>query len=186
MFREQHDAPSFALPFTPIKLSDAIYDFVGDEAFKLTSNVMKPFLGLHNKRTKQRIFNFRLSRSPRVSKNAFSIMSYSFRVFRKPSLLEPDTATKVTLVAVYLHNYLRRSKSRNVYSSVGMLDRKSSESGEVFPGLWRQDPATCQINKLPAIPRRSFIEDQKIRDKFADYNFVSPQGELHFQYSIFF
>lgn len=157
------------------------YVFVGDEAFKLTCNVMKPFSGLHNKRTKQRIFNYRLSRSRRVSENAFGIMSSSFRVFRRPLLLEQEKATKVTLAAVYLHNYLRKSESRNVYSSVGMLDRESSESGEVFPGLWRRDPATCQISKLPAIPRRSSIEAQKIRDKFADY-FVSPQGELHFQY----
>lgn len=90
------------------------YVFVGDEAFQLTSNVMKPFSGLHNKRTKERIFNYRSSRARRVSENAFGIMSSSFRIFRKPILLEPGTATKVTLAAIHLHNYLRKSGSRNI------------------------------------------------------------------------
>lgn len=42
------------------------YVFVGDKAFQITPYVMKPFSGLHNKRTNQRIFNYRLSRARRV------------------------------------------------------------------------------------------------------------------------
>lgn len=40
----------------PLTSNPIPYVFVGDEAFKLTLNVMKPFSGLHNKRTKKRIF----------------------------------------------------------------------------------------------------------------------------------
>lgn len=173
-----HLPPSRPLPQLSIPMP---YVFVGDEAFQLTSNVMKPFSGLHNKRTKKRVFNYRLSRARRVSENAFGIMASSFRIFRKPILLEAGTATKVTLAATYLHNYLRKSRSRNVYCSVGMLDTEVSESGEVIPGLWRRDPSTTQINNLPRVPRRSCIEAQAVREKFAEY-FISAQGELHFQY----
>lgn len=158
------------------------YVFVGDQAFQLSPNIMKPFPGLHDKGSDKRIFNYRLSRARRVSENAFGIMSSSFRVFRKPMILEPDTATKVTLAAIYLHNYLRKSGSRNVYCSVGMLDAECSDSGEVIPGVWRRDPSTSQINDLPAIPRRSCTDAQAIRNEFVEY-FVSAQGELHFQYN---
>lgn len=157
------------------------YVFVGDEAFQLTSNLMKPFSGLHDKGTQKRIFNYRLSRARRVSENAFGIMSSRFRIFRRPILLQPSIAKKVTLAAVYLHNYLRKSGSRNVYCSVGMLDTECSDSGEVIPGLWRRDSSTCQINDLPTVPRRSCFEAQTVREEFAKY-FISEQGKLHFQY----
>lgn len=173
-----HLPPSRPLPQLSLPIP---YVFVGDEAFQLTPNVMKPFSGLHNKRTIKRIFNYRLSRARRVSENAFGIMSSSFRVFRKPMLLNPDVATKVTLAAIYLHNYLRNSGSRNVYCSVGMLDSELFKSGEVVTGLWRQDTSDSQINNLPSVPRRSCLEAQTVREEFAKY-FISAQGELQFQY----
>lgn len=96
-------------------------------------------------------------------------------------LLQPDVATKVTLAALYLHNFLRKSRSRNVYCSIGLLDSEQSESGEVVPGVWRRDPATSQLNNFPKIARKSSTDAQRVRNDFAEY-FVSAQGELHFQY----
>ena len=95
--------------------------FVGDEAYQLTSNRMKRFSGLHDKEYIY-IFNYRLSRALRISENAFGIMSSCFHIFRRPILLQPSTATKVTLAAICLHNHLRKSGSRYVYCSLGMLD----------------------------------------------------------------
>ncbi|XP_025407186.1 uncharacterized protein LOC112681136 [Sipha flava] len=175
---KMHLPPSRPLPQLSLPIP---YVFVGDEAFQLTPTVMKPFSGIHNKRTTKRIFNYRLSRARRVSENAFGIMSSSFRIFRRPILLDPGVATKVTLAAIYLHNYLRNSGSRNVYCSVGMLDSEFPNSGEVVPGIWRRDPSTSQINNLPTVPKRSCIEAQTVREEFAKY-FISAQGELHFQY----
>lgn len=142
---------------------------------------MKPFPRFHNKRTTKRIFNYRLSRARRVSENAFGIMSSTFCILRKPILLNPNVATKVTLAAIYLHNYLRNSGSRNVYCSVGMLDSEFPNNEEVVPGLWRKDPSTSQINNLPTVPKRSCNEAQTVREEFAKY-FFSTQGELQFQY----
>lgn len=34
------------------------YVFLGDEAFALSENLMKPFSGVHNKRSGERIFNY--------------------------------------------------------------------------------------------------------------------------------
>jgi hypothetical protein len=51
--------------------------FVGDDAFALAPNMMKPYpqRGLTEE---QRIFNYRLSRARNVSQNAFGIMSANF------------------------------------------------------------------------------------------------------------
>lgn len=73
-----HLLPSRPLPQLSLPIP---YVFVGDEAFQLISDLMKPFSGFHNKRTTKRIFNYRFSRSRRVSENAFDIMSSTFRLF---------------------------------------------------------------------------------------------------------
>ena len=80
--------------------------FVGDDAFGLTSYLMKayPQIGLTEEK---RISNYRLSRCRRISENAFGILSSRWRVFRKPLLLQPQRATSITLAAITLHNWLR-------------------------------------------------------------------------------
>lgn len=75
------------------------------------------------KGSKERIFNYRFSRACTVSENTFGILSSTFRVLRKPILLSPHKVTLVTLASVYLHNFLRASKtSKNSYASHGSLD----------------------------------------------------------------
>lgn len=57
--------------------------FVGDEAFALRSDFLKPF----NQRQLDNdngIFNFRLSRARRVVENVFGILSRRFRIFSAP------------------------------------------------------------------------------------------------------
>uniref|UniRef100_A0A8D8QWB5 DDE Tnp4 domain-containing protein n=1 Tax=Cacopsylla melanoneura TaxID=428564 RepID=A0A8D8QWB5_9HEMI len=158
------------------------YVLVGDEAFQLSENLMKPFSGLHVKGSKERVFNYRLCRARRVSENAFGILSSSFRVLRKSMLLNPDVATTVTLATIHLHNYLRKTPSRTVYCPSEMFDKECTDSGDVVPGLWRHDSAASQLSNIPRLPRRSSSEAQKLRNEFAEY-FCTPQGELHFQYN---
>jgi hypothetical protein len=57
--------------------------FVGDEAFPLQKNLMRPYPRYSTPSTQQRIFNYRLSRARRVVENAFGIMSAKFRILRK-------------------------------------------------------------------------------------------------------
>lgn len=65
--------------------------FVGDDAFALTENFMKPYsqIGLT---PEQRIFNYRLSRARRIVENAFGILVSRFGVFQRPIALSPDKA----------------------------------------------------------------------------------------------
>lgn len=56
------------------------YVFIGDEAFPLMNNLMKPYpqRGINHD---QRIFNYRLCRARRVVENVFGILASRFRVF---------------------------------------------------------------------------------------------------------
>lgn len=53
-------------------------------SFPLSNYLMKPYSGIYDKSSPQRIFNYRLRR---VVENAFGIISSVFQVLRKPMLL---------------------------------------------------------------------------------------------------
>lgn len=82
------------------------YVLTGDDAFPLTTYLMKPYprTGLTNE---QRVFNYRLSRMRRISENGFGIIANMWRVFRAPILLQPEKVIKITLATLILHNFLR-------------------------------------------------------------------------------
>lgn len=106
MFPPDHPLPSnneFPMPFV----------FVADNAFSFSPRIMKPYPGIYSKGSIERVFNYRLSRSRRVVENVFGIMASVFRVLRRPMLLEPDKATKITMTCALLHNFLRKSRTYN-------------------------------------------------------------------------
>ncbi|CAK1597260.1 unnamed protein product [Parnassius mnemosyne] len=86
----------------------APYVFVGDSAFALDKNIMKPF-PLKNIAHDKRIFNYRLSRARRVVENAFGILSSRFRIFRRAISIDIDNVNTIVLVSCALHNYLSRN-----------------------------------------------------------------------------
>lgn len=148
------------------------YVIVADEAFPLKENIMKPFSGIHKKGTKERIFNYRLSRARRVVENVFGICSSIFRILRKPILLEPDKAKVVVLTVTYLHNFLRASSSSQQYFPPGTLDQETD--GNFNPGSWRTtitstNQETASFLPLSNVPRRPTEISQKIRLEFSEY-----------------
>ncbi|KAG5871933.1 hypothetical protein JTB14_022408 [Gonioctena quinquepunctata] len=94
---------------------------VGDDAFSLRSDLMKPF-SKHGLSDEEKIFNYRLSRARRVSENAFGILAWRFRVFSRPIELKPDTIDRVVWDACSLHNWLRKTASSH-YLSQQAVDR---------------------------------------------------------------
>lgn len=145
------------------------YVFLGDDAFALSKRIMKPFHGSHERGSKARIFNYRLSRARRIVENAFGIMASVFRVLRKPMLLQPDKVALVTMSCVVLHNFLRRSKtSRSIYTPVGTFD--SEDSGFVTEGSWREDSAdVASMLPLQKVPRKPGTAAKEYREEFAEY-----------------
>lgn len=146
---------------------DVPYMLLGDKAFSLNEYTMKPFDGNPASGSPERIFNYRHSRARRVVENAFGILSAVFRVLRKPMLLDPQTASKITMTTVYLHNFLRGSSSSGTYQNPGMIDVDTC--GKITEGTWRTDQPTASFLSLPNIPRRSSERAKNIRTHLADY-----------------
>ncbi|KAK4882615.1 hypothetical protein RN001_005934 [Aquatica leii] len=121
--------------------------FLGDEAFALTENLMKPFPGLQNKGSVKRVYNYRLCRARRVVENVFGIASAVFRVLRKPLLLEPKKAELIVMTIVHLHNFLRRScNSCDVNTPPGTFD--TEVDGRLTEGSWRRIIENGEIMEL--------------------------------------
>lgn len=158
------------------------YVFIGDDAFPLRQHILKPYPGLQNKASGERIFNYRLSRARRISENSFGILSSVFRVLRKPMLLEPNKATKVVLACLYLHNFLRRSStSKNIYTPPGTFDAEDFEKGILIPGQWRKNQANLNLLiSLRNVPRRATAIAHEIRTEFRDF-FLTDQGKVPWQ-----
>lgn len=72
-------------------------------------------------------------------------------------LLEPEKAEIIVMAIAYLHNFLRRHNSRNIYTPPDFLDNENE--GLVREGLWRQEVQTQyeSLRPLRRIPRRSTI-----------------------------
>ena len=158
------------------------YVFVGDDAFGLSKRILKPYPGLHEKGSKQRIFNYRVSRARRVVENVFGIMASVFRVLRKPLLLQPEKASLIVMTCVVLHNFLRKSKeSRSHYSPPGTFDFE--EDGNLIPGSWRQDHDNLSsLLPLHRVPRKPSMEAKDIRNEFAEYFVTSGKVEWQDNY----
>ncbi|XP_024883053.1 protein ALP1-like [Temnothorax curvispinosus] len=72
------------------------YFFIGDQAFPLMKNFMRPYAGRRLEEKKQ-IFNYRLSRARRTIENAFGILSARWRVYRRPICLDLNAVDKIVI-----------------------------------------------------------------------------------------
>lgn len=115
-FSNQLDLPS------PRKISkndqfDFPYVFVGDDAYPLTKNLLKPF-PQKNLSSSKRIFNYRLSRARRLVECAFGMLTKKFRVLENISLLQPENLEIVVKSCCVLHNTIRSIESKNLIDEV--------------------------------------------------------------------
>lgn len=113
--------------FEPLPGSDSPnmpYFFLGDEAFPLSTKLMRPFGG-HNLTIQKRIFNYRLCRGRRFIECTFGIMSNKWRIFHRPMNVKIDLAVKITKACVILHNFVRvrdGNRSEDTSTVVGWED----------------------------------------------------------------
>ena len=86
--------------------------FVGDEAFPLMKNMMRPYPGKFLPENQQ-IYNYRLSRARRVVENAFGIAASRFRILRGEIIAKPVKVERITMAVVALHNFLIMSEEKH-------------------------------------------------------------------------
>ncbi|XDV51931.1 hypothetical protein PO909_020723 [Leuciscus waleckii] len=158
--------------------------FLGDEAFPLQQNLMRPYPGT-NLQDRKRIYNYRQARARRVVENAFGILAARFRIFSRPIDLKPDKAVKIVKACTALHNFLATTE-RARYMPATFVDT-TSDTGDVLPGEWRQhvagdrnmvDGPRCSVGRVRPSRRAALV-----REQLADY-FLSDAGVFPHQYSV--
>ncbi|XP_071653673.1 uncharacterized protein [Temnothorax longispinosus] len=141
------------------------YVIVGDDAFPLKQNLMKPY---PNRRLtiEKRIFNYRLSRARRVVENAFGILANRFRVLLNPILLSVEKVEAITYACVLLHNFLLSKKCQWYVSSEYRNPETFLDSGLV--SISQQCGNRCTDTA------------RVVRDNFAEY--FNTAGVVNWQY----
>ena len=148
------------------------YVCTGDDAFSLSSFMMKPYpqKGLT---TDRRVFNYRLSRMRRISENGFGILANLWRVSRRPFSLEPEKVKFISFAAITLHKWLRKDSTYGrVYIPSESVETEDTTTGEIREGSWRKDPPTESWYSLSVTKANNPSEEAKaIRGEFNEYFF---------------
>ncbi|KAH7955342.1 hypothetical protein HPB52_000377 [Rhipicephalus sanguineus] len=108
------------------------YVFVGDEAFQLRKDFMRPYPAKQLDDCK-RIFNYRLSRASRCAENAFGISAARWRILFRTINLHPKNLDFVVKAACVLHNFLTL-----YHPHAHQFPDREHSFGNVVRGRWRQ------------------------------------------------
>ncbi|KAJ8369350.1 hypothetical protein SKAU_G00093780 [Synaphobranchus kaupii] len=143
---------------------------VGDEAFPLRQNLMRPFPGRFLPEP-ERVFNYRLSRARRIIENSFGILSTRWRVYRKPIHCKINRAIAVVKATVCLHNSLRDLEVELPVNNRSYCPPNATDSedvnGNVVEGSWRQEEERSCLQDIPRVGANTFGADASaIRQKF--------------------
>jgi hypothetical protein len=132
--------------------------FVGDEAFALHTNLLRPYPG-RNINDTRRVFNYRLSRARRTVECAFGVLANKWRVLNTSIQVEPNFTDEIVKACCILHNFVRKRDGINYEDS--------------------------EINSLDDIETHGVgarSQGVGVRDYFANY-FMGP-GAVDFQYKV--
>lgn len=147
-------APEPLLGFSP-KMP---YVFVGDDAFPLMKNLMKPYSHTSMKK-EEIIFNYRLSRARRIVENTFGILASRFRILLQTINLSPEKVSTIVLTCCYLHNFLR--ENLDFYKMNKVTD-------ELEPTELNCDDRNLD-NLGPTTIRNASNLAKDVREKFCEY-----------------
>ena len=155
------------------------YVIVGDEAFPLKENMMRPYPG-RGLPEAQCVYNYRLSRARRVIENSFGILAARWRVFCRPLIANPENVVSYTKAAIALHNFLRTTEVQ-VYCPPGYVD--GEDGGRNFiEGAWRREELASGLEPLRNVgSNHHSLSASAVRDAFKNY-FTSSAGEVSWQY----
>ncbi|XP_053685936.1 uncharacterized protein LOC128735480 [Sabethes cyaneus] len=160
-----------ALPGTNLNLP---YYIVGDAAFPLKENLMRPYPGQQLPALKEN-FNKRLSRARRVIENSFGILVARWRILKNTLVMEPTSAVRITNACIVLHNFLNNTAEKE-YRPPNFVDIVDCEGEIVRSGDWRQGS-----NPLASLSHRSSGNNSTqhaldVRNLLSEYLFTHPIG----------
>lgn len=144
------------LPNTNIVLP---YVFVGDEAFALHQNLLRPYSSQQLDAEKS-VFKYRLTRARRFVECTFGILANKWRIFHRPLNVSLDLAVNIVKACCLLQNFIHKEEGITMV----YLDM-CSELQELLP--------SGQIEIVPTTANN-------IRDKYKEY-FNSEYGSVPWQ-----
>lgn len=141
------------------------YVFIGDEAFALRPDFIKPYCQRELTNSK-RIYNYRLSRARRIIENTFGILASRFRIFHTSINVSVNDINDVVMACCVLHNFLRK-KSTQMYTPVDALDFENKETGIITQGLRTSDTDLIDLQR----GRFTHIENdaKEVRNTYLEY-----------------
>lgn len=113
---------------------------VGDEAFGLHKNLLRPFPGRGIDQRK-RTFNYRLSRARRYVECSFGILANKWRILHTAMNVEPDFGDTIVKACCILHNYVRRRDGFNFEDTLSntLEEIEDNRSGARLQGVQVRD-----------------------------------------------
>ncbi|XP_039763959.1 protein ALP1-like [Pararge aegeria] len=144
----------------PGSQNETPFVFVGDEAFSISNNVMRPYSGKHLS-VQQRVYNYRLSRARRYVECAFGILVNKWRIFHRSMNVQYEFATDIIKACCVMHNFV--------------LNRDGVQATDdiIF------DDSDLQMLHLPTANENN-LSPHLIRNDFCNY-FSSDVGALSWQ-----
>ncbi|KAI1704126.1 DDE superfamily endonuclease domain-containing protein [Ditylenchus destructor] len=139
------------------------YFFVGDPAFPLRSDLMKPYGG-KNLTIEETHYNYRISRGRVRVENFFGILTSKWRVFHRPIDTSLEHAIDSVKAAVCLHNFLIDEMPQNGNP------KSLADTGDASDGKWRQQGS--RLDKAQMVPRganRGTETAKDIRDNLKNW-----------------
>ncbi|XP_017493417.1 PREDICTED: putative nuclease HARBI1 [Rhagoletis zephyria] len=127
------------------------YYFVGDNAFPLKKNLMRPYPGRNLSPIKQN-FNKELSSARVHIENAFGILANRWRILHNTIHASPTDVDKIVLATVVLHNFLMLDRNSG-YFNENFVDH--IEDGTFTPGTWRQSGSKIRSIRVSQANRSS-------------------------------
>ncbi|KAL3222874.1 hypothetical protein MRX96_028306 [Rhipicephalus microplus] len=120
--------------------------FVGDEAFQLRPDFMRPLPGCQSVPAEV-IYNYRLSRARRCVEDAFGILVSLWRIYERQMNLEPENVEAVVKATCVLHNFLS-SNAASTYCPPGYTDFQDTFG----------NPKARNCSKVASAVRQEFVK----------------------------
>lgn len=174
-FYEDLKKGKLQLPDNNETVNNLSFVFLGDEAFSLHDNILKPY-AQRELTEEKRIFNYRLSRARNCIEKTFWLISSRFRLLQGAIHLHPEKASYAVLAICVLHNFLRKRGSSYVTST--NCDRLDGIN-ILKNGDWREN-SNYELSGLQHACTQNVSDNAKInRDKYM--HFYTNEGSVEFQ-----
>ena len=159
-----------ALPNAP-EVGILPYCIVGDEAFPLRPDLMRPYprKAKQNLPQDKAVFNYRLSRARHIVENTFGILAQRWRLLNRHIQLKEENVDVVIQAMCVLHNFLTDTKE---YTDTNTLIVDEEGIAEI--------PAGNVLNLAHLRGYHSANEALQIRNLYKA-SFNSPQGSVPWQ-----